>query len=227
MKAEPIAFIKNAQFCVPLFFEDQHLVVLSKPAGLLSQSDKSGIPSLVDLLRVHFDRHYVGLVHRLDQQTTGLMVIAKRSKSAQRLTDQLQKGLLQRQYQAFLTGHFCFPDKTEEWEDFLWKNEKTNTSFIVSQETAGAKKAILRVKVLLHEKIQQIPVSLCEFELKTGRSHQIRVQAAFRGHPVLGDKRYDPDQKTGYPLCLHSSQLDFFHPLQKEKMQFFSPLQKP
>jgi 23S rRNA pseudouridine1911/1915/1917 synthase len=73
-----------------ILFEDQHLVVLSKSPGLLSQGDHSGEASLVDLLRTHFGRNYVGLVHRLDRNTSGLMVVAKRSKSAERLTDQLQ-----------------------------------------------------------------------------------------------------------------------------------------
>ena len=87
-----------------ILFEDQHLIVLSKAPGILSQGDISGEPSLVDLLRTHFGRNYVGLIHRLDRNTSGLMIVAKRSKSAERLTEQLQNGILVRKYRAILEG---------------------------------------------------------------------------------------------------------------------------
>ena len=95
-----------------ILFEDQHLAVLSKSPNLLSQSDISGETSLVDLLRVHFGRNYVGLIHRLDRNTSGLMVIGKRSKSADRLSAQLKSGELDRQYHALLLG--VFPDNQEQ-----------------------------------------------------------------------------------------------------------------
>ena len=85
-----------------ILFEDQHLIVLSKAPGVLSQGDISGEPSLVEHLREHFGRHYVGLIHRLDRNTSGLMIVAKRSKSAERLSDQLQNGILIRKYRAIL-----------------------------------------------------------------------------------------------------------------------------
>ena len=99
-----------------IIYEDTHLVVLSKPAGLLSQGEKTGDINLVDWLRDYFGRHYVGLVHRLDRNTSGIMVVAKRTKAAQRLTLALQKGELNRIYRAWLIGTLSQPVR---WKHFL------------------------------------------------------------------------------------------------------------
>ena len=115
--------IDQAPFRV--LFEDQHLIVLSKRPGLLSQGDISGEISLVDLLRERFGRPYVGLLHRLDRNTSGLMIVAKRTKSAERLTTQLQNGELIRNYHALLHGKFSNPEEVR-WEHYLLKNERTN-----------------------------------------------------------------------------------------------------
>src|SRR6476620_8069363 len=105
-----------------IIFEDQHLIVLSKPAGLLSQGEHKGDENLVDWLRAYLGRPYVGLVHRLDRNTSGLMVVAKRTKSAQRLTDSLQKGDLERTYLAWLVGNL---KETVQWQHSLVKDPKT------------------------------------------------------------------------------------------------------
>src|ERR1700722_17281453 len=102
-----------------ILFEDQHLIVISKPAGLLSQGEKTGDENLVDWARAYVKRNYVGLVHRLDRNTSGAMVLAKRTKSAQRLTDSLQKGELTRSYLAWVQGEVR--EKTR-WRHFLLKD---------------------------------------------------------------------------------------------------------
>lgn len=111
----------------PILFEDAHLVVLCKPAGLLSQGEHTGDNNLVDHLRKYFGRHYVGLVHRLDRNTSGIMVVAKRSKSAERLTKALQTGTLRRSYLGWIEG-VLFSGKNKEtplvWEDWLYRDEK-------------------------------------------------------------------------------------------------------
>jgi len=204
-----------------VLFEDQHLIVLSKPAGLLSQGDHSGEENLVDCLRERFGRHYVGLVHRLDRNTTGLMVVAKRSKSAERLTTQLQNGELIRAYHAIVWGTLTGESR---WEHWLLKNEKTNEVKAVPPKTPGSKTAILKAQALrsLIHPTTKDALTLVHFELETGRSHQIRVQSAAMQHPLIGDAKYGGDKVlTLFPRpALHSCFLSFVHPISKEKLSF-------
>ncbi len=206
-----------------ILFEDQHLAVLSKSPNVLSQSDSSGEASLVDLLRIHFGRNYVGLVHRLDRNTSGLMVVAKRSKSADRLTAQLKSGELDRRYHAILFG--SFPNFEEQrWEHHLLKNEATNEVRIVTPATPGAKHATLFVQPLRtfsHPETGDL-ITITGFRLETGRSHQIRVQSSASGHPLIGDQKYGTAKSmTLFPRpALHSCQIEFSHPISKERMKF-------
>lgn len=206
-----------------ILFEDQHLLVISKSPGLLSQGDSSGEVCLVDLLREHFGRHYVGLIHRLDRNTSGLMVIAKRSKSAERLTEQLQNGTLIRNYHAILWGKFESPG-TQTWEHSLLKNEKTNEVRVVSKNTPHSKLAILKVepkKTFLHPTTKD-PLTLAFFSLETGRSHQIRAQSNAMLHPLIGDTKYGTVKSMTLfsRPALHSCFLSLLHPISKEKMDF-------
>lgn len=201
-----------------ILFEDTHLLVIEKPAGLLSQGDISGDENLVDLLRSYFGRNYVGLVHRLDRNTSGLMVVAKRSKSADRLTQALQSGKLQRSYQCLV--HAQVSDTTQ-WKDFLLKDEKTNTVRCVPEGTPSSKLAILKIQKISSHKLG----TLCRVDLDTGRSHQIRVQCAHHGHPLIGDPKYAPQAvaKLADRPALHSAYLSFPHPMSKEILSFESP----
>ena len=206
-----------------ILFEDQHLIVLSKPAGLLSQGEHTGDENLVDLLREHFGRNYVGLIHRLDRNTSGLMVVAKRTKAAQRLTDSLQQGDLKRNYLAWVHGRL----KSEKhWSHFLSKNEKTNTVSVIKNPSQG-KKSTLTARPLASGTWDTHPLTLVEFILETGRSHQIRVQSAFEGFPLLGDSKYGSslEIKISFPrTALHSHFLSFPHPMSKETLQWHDAL---
>lgn len=206
-----------------ILFEDNHLIVVAKPAGLLSQGEITGEANLVDWCRGHFGRNYVGLVHRLDRFTSGLMVVAKRSKAAERLTKALQDGELVRVYRAILEGEL----KGEvEWRHHLKKNESTNTSAVVKPGTAGAKEAVLHVKPVSGKTSGGFRLTLAEFRLETGRSHQIRVQAAAMGFPLLGDSKYGAkfdSLKLSRP-ALHSASMEFPHPMTKEILRFEEPL---
>jgi 23S rRNA pseudouridine1911/1915/1917 synthase len=201
-----------------VIFEDTHLVVLDKSAGLLSQGGENSDPNLVDLLREYFGRNYVGLVHRLDRNTSGLMVVAKRSKSADRLTQALQSGKLTREYLAFMSGKIS---KETHWQDWLTKNESTNTVRCSNQESGGAKLAVLGLVPLSHHR----EGTLCRVRLQTGRGHQIRAQAAFHGHPLAGDPKYAPSEvaRLAPRQALHSAFLSFPHPMTQELMNFESP----
>ena len=223
-----------------IIFEDQHLVVLQKPAGMLSQSDHSGQLSLVDALRTHFGRHYVGLIHRLDRNTSGIMIVAKRSKAAERLTAQLQDGRLKRSYLAWIEGALQDSGHSQSsenlgaetvskirWENWLLKNETTNEVKAYPPSThkphPNAKRAALHLSVLQHSERAGNPITLCRFELETGRSHQIRAQAAFHGHPLLGDRKYG--SKIEFPRpALHSHRIEFEHPLSHVPMTYECPL---
>ncbi len=207
-----------------ILFEDQHLIVLSKPPGLLSQGESTGEENLVDYLRKYFGRHYVGLVHRLDRNTSGLMVVAKRSKSADRLSQQLKAGDLVRKYHAILWGELS---EHEHWEHWLLKNEATNEVRTVPPGTAGAKLASLQVRALKkfsHPKSGDV-LTYAEFELETGRGHQIRAQSAAMHHFLIGDSKYGNSKSNAlfHRPALHSCYLSFLHPISKEKMTFSEP----
>lgn len=211
-----------------ILFEDQHLVVLSKPAGLLSQGEKTGDPNLVDWLRGHFGRHYVGLIHRLDRNTSGAMIVAKRSKSAERLTRDLQEGKLFRSYLGWVEGHLGELHQSIRWHHFLKKDERKNKVQVITrspQKNSGAKEAILSAKPIQFGTWKSRPVTLVEFTLETGRSHQIRVQSAHEKHPLLGDSKYGNKFEPDFPRpALHSFRITFDHPMTHEKMEFEAPI---
>lgn len=203
-----------------IIFEDVHVIVLSKPSGLLSQSSKAGDFNLVTWTRSHVGRHYVGLIHRLDRETSGLMVLAKRSKAAERLTRSLQSGQIDRHYQAFIHGKLEAPLSLSDW---LWKDEDRNFTRIVVPHTPGSKYAQTQINP-----IQYIPehnLTLVECILETGRSHQIRAQCAHAGFPLLGDQKYGhPD--FYHRVALHSFFLQFPHPMSGELLSFKIPVPK-
>ncbi len=203
-----------------IIFEDTHIIVLNKPAGMLSQSDISGDESLVDWLRKYVGRNYVGLVHRLDRNTSGLMVVAKRSKAATRLTDALQNGDLERTYIAVVEGN---PPNEKDLEHYLIKNEKTNEVRVV-KDSKNAKIAKLHFDCFCHTKFQNKDIAALHLKLETGRGHQIRVQCAFEGYPLLGDKKYGSlISHPGRP-ALHSYSMKFAHPMGGEPLSFKDPL---
>lgn len=206
-------------------FEDPHLLVLEKPSGLLTQGDSSGEDNVVDWLRTYLGRPYVGLIHRLDRNTSGLLVVAKRTKSASRLTQSLQSGELKRWYRAWIAGTLR---STEHWQHWLIKNEATNTVSVVSPDRAklvrGAKLAELEATPIRHAVFEAQPLTLAEFSLQTGRTHQIRVQAAAQGHALLGDPKYTGARFSR--LALHSYRLEFPHPMSRETLSYVSELPK-
>lgn len=204
-----------------IIYEDIHVIVISKPAGLLSQGEHTGDPNVVDWCRKHFGRNYVGLIHRLDRNVSGIMVIAKRSKSAQRLTEALQNGELRRTYLAWVEGTLSKPEK---WEDYLVRDESENISRIATSSDSNAKKAVLSVIPIRSLQVNAAKISLVEFELQTGRSHQIRAQASHRKHVIVGDKKYGGEIKLIQRPALHSFRISFPHPMSKEILNFEAPL---
>ncbi len=208
---------------VPLLYEDNHLLVVLKPFNMPSQEDKTGDADLLTLLKGYVKEKYnkegdayVGLVHRLDRVTGGIMVFAKTSKAAARLSQSFATHEIDKGYLAVLCGQPYQPQG--QIVSYLKKNPLTNTVFVATESTAGAKKAVLDYKIL--DKKQDL--SLAEISLETGRSHQIRVQFASFGNPVYGDVRYGGNKGSpaGNNLALFAYRLIFNHPVSDKRMVF-------
>ncbi len=201
-----------------ILYEDNHVIVAVKPQNMPSQADDSQDLDFLSVIKQYVKEKYqkpgeafIGLVHRLDRPAGGVMVFARTSKAAARLSSQLKDGSFGKKYYAVLTGQIA-PVGT--LVDFLYKDSRTNISRVVREHTQGAKRAELSYRVI--QKEQQY--SLVEIELKTGRAHQIRVQFSHAGAPLLGDVKYGG--KKSAKLCLWSHTLSFLHPTKKERMTF-------
>lgn len=211
-------------FKIPILFEDNHLLVVEKPPNILSQGDKTGDADMLTLLKEDIKvRHnkpgnvYLGLVHRLDRPVGGVMVFAKTSKSASRLSDQIRKREFEKSYMAVIHGK---PLKTKDTlVHYLVKDNKKNMVTAVKKGVEGAKEAVLDYEVI--DTIEDF--SLVKINLHTGRPHQIRVQFSTIGHPLYGDQRYGPKiNKAGDQIALWSNEISCQHPTLKEKITFTS-----
>ncbi len=200
-----------------IVYEDNHLLVVLKAPNVLSQGDASGDPDMVTLLKAYTkEKHqkpgevYLGLVHRLDRPVGGLMVFARTSKAAARLSAQLREHEIGREYLCVCQGEI---DSPFTLTDFLLKDEKNNMVSVVPQ---GGQKAILHGEPV---KVKD-GLTLCKIRLETGRSHQIRVQMLHFGHPLWGDNRYGSG-KPGQQIALWGYKLSLIHPTRKETMVFY------
>lgn len=199
-----------------VLYEDNHIIVVFKPANVLSQGDATLDIDMLTIIKKYIkDKYkkpgnvYLGLVHRLDRPVSGVMVFAKTSKAAARLSSQIQKHEFSKHYLAVING--ILPEKNGEFLDYLQKDNNGNTHVTTSD---NGKKAILNYEVI-EEKGNY---SLVDVSLVTGRHHQIRVQFASRGYPLIGDNRYG--KLESIDICLCSYKLSFFHPITKEKLTF-------
>lgn len=199
-----------------VLYEDNHIIVVEKPCNILSQKDNTNDIDLLEMVKQYIKEKYkkpgnvyVGLVHRLDRPVGGLMVFAKTSKAASRLSNQLQTHTLKKQYLAVVSGIL-----TEDKGTLIDKLEKTATGNTIVTETG--KESILDYEVL--ERNQQENMTLIKIDLKTGRHHQIRVQFASRNHPLCGDQRYGRQDKT--QIALYAYHLELIHPTTKKKLVF-------
>lgn len=207
---------------IGIVYEDNHLLVVVKPPNMPTQADASGDPDLHSTMKQYIAQKYqkpgavyLGLVHRLDRPVGGLVVLARTSKAADRLSEQVRKKTLARQYVAAVRGT---APKNAELNDWLLKDEKTNTVRAVPANTPGAKDARL-----CYAKVGEADgLSLIRVKLFTGRSHQIRVQTSHSGFPIWGDARYG-NGRTGEQIALWGAHLGLVHPTKKEEMHFDAP----
>lgn len=213
--------MEDGKVMINILYEDNHLLVVVKPVNIPVQEDNSKDLDLLTLLKEDIKKRYrkpgnvyLGLVHRLDRPVGGVMVFAKTSKAASRLSEQVRTQKFEKIYHAVVIGEVV--PKEGSMKDYLLKDSKTNMTIV----DKNGKEAILDYKVLNTVK----NMSLVEISLKTGRSHQIRVQFSSRGYPLYGDQRYNQNAKVGEQIALFASSLSFFHPVTKEKMTFTVPL---
>ncbi len=205
---------------IDVIYEDNHLLVVKKPINILSQGDNTNDLDMVNLLKRYLKEKYnkpgnvfVGLIHRLDRPVGGIMVFAKTSKCASRLSEQVRNKTIKKTYKAVI--HKTMDKKEGTLKDYLYKNKTTNMVSVVTKNHKEAKDAVLDYKTLASND----EFSLVEIDLHTGRPHQIRVQFSSRNHPLYGDQRYG-NSKVGEQIALWSYKLEFNHPTTKERLVF-------
>lgn len=218
-----------------IIYEDSEIVVCHKMPGIPVQTAKIGQQDMVSMLRNYFadkeESTEIFAIRRLDQPVEGIMVFARNAQAAAILSRQVQEKSVEKQYLALAEGQF--QEKTGQLEDYLLKDGKNNASQVVPKGTKGAKAAKLSYEVqktilksgqssgIFEAVCQCDSVSLVRIWLDTGRHHQIRVQMAHAGHPLVGDKKYNQNCPPGYlPVGLCSVRTSFCHPKTGERMEF-------
>ena len=205
-----------------VIYEDNHIIVVEKPVNIPSQGDKTGDTDMLTIIKEYIKEKYnkpgnvyLGLIHRLDRPVGGVMVFAKTSKAAARLSEQVREKEFQKSYLVIVDGKM---EKEKGFlEDYLLKNEKTNTSKVVKEGTKNSKYANLDYEVLKYDK--ELNLSVLKILLHTGRHHQIRVQLSSRGHSIYGDQKYG-GRGHGKQIALWAYKLQINNPISKEKMEF-------
>ncbi len=202
--------------------EDNHIIVVEKPVNVPSQQDKTGDMDMLEIIKKYLKSTYnkpgnvyLGLVHRLDRPVGGVMVFAKTSKAASRLSEEIRNKKFEKVYLAIIDGKL--KKKQGVLEDYLLKNQKTNTSKVVNENVKNSKYAKLEYEVLMYQ--DEIDLSVVKIKLHTGRHHQIRVQFASRGHSLYGDQKYGT-RGRGKQICLWAYQLSFEHPTKKQWLSY-------
>lgn len=219
-----------------IIFEDEDMIVVFKPAGIATQTARVGQQDMVSELKNYLagrpgcrqkGEPYLGIVHRLDQPVSGILVFARTKQAAAGLSSQINNGKMRKYYYAVTYGNSC--REQQQLENYLYKDARTNKSMVVGEDSPGARKATLvyrKIKTLMIlEKGQE--VTLAEIQLLSGRHHQIRAQFAYHGMPLLGDSKYGSEDSKqlsreigcrNVALCAYKLILE--HPLKRKEMIF-------
>ena len=207
-----------------VLYEDNHIIVVEKKPNIPSQGDKTNDIDMLTIVKQYIKEKYnkpgdvyLGLIHRLDRPVGGVMVFARTSKAAARLSEEVRDKIFKKKYLTIVDGRF--ERKTDILEDYLLKNEKNNLSNVVKEETKNSKLAKLDYEELTYN--EETKLSLLKINLHTGRHHQIRVQLSSRGHSIYGDQKYG-SRGRGKQIALWAYSLTIVHPTTKEEMTFES-----
>ena len=204
-----------------IVFEDNHLLIVNKTPGQLSQSDKTGDQSILELCKNYIKLKYnkkgnvfLGLVNRIDRPTSGLLILAKTSKCLERMNKILKNREIKKTYVAITEKNTI--KKSGRLINFLKKNEKKNKSFVVNKEINGSKESILNYKL-----VKELDnYNVLKIHLETGRHHQIRAQLSNIESPIMGDIKYGAKRPNkDLSICLHSKSLEFIHPVTKKQLK--------
>ena len=216
-----------------VLYEDNHIIAVSKTCHEIVQGDKTGDTPLSEMVKAYIKEKYqkpgevfLGVTHRLDRPTTGVVLFARTSKALIRLNAMFQSHeQIQKTYWAIVEksgiGNRMADNGDVRLENYLWRNEKQNKSFVVKPGTKDAKRAVLSYKVIS----QSERYSLLEVNLETGRHHQIRCQLAAVGCPIKGDLKYGA--KRSNPdggISLHARKIEFIHPVSKQLISITAPV---
>lgn len=207
-----------------VLYEDNHIIIVEKETNVLSQADKTGDKDMLTMVKEYVkDKYqkpgevYIGLVHRLDRPVGGVMVFARTSKAASRLSEQVRNKTFKKKYLAVVDGKI--EQNIGTLEDYLYKDERNNMSSVVDKNKKNAKFAKLDYEVLDYDEKRNL--SLVKINLHTGRHHQIRVQFANFNHSLYGDQKYGKRGKNKQ-IRLWAYELEIEHPVKKEMMTFRS-----
>lgn len=219
-----------------ILYEDNHLIAVNKPAGILVQGDISGEENLMDEVKKYLKEKYkkegnvfLGLIHRLDRNVSGIVLFAKTSKGASRLSEQFRNHKVEKIYHAWVEGRP--PKGSDTLEHHLVKDENKNKTTVHQEEIPGSQHAELSYEIVKHSVFNNLNVSTChvdasllKIKLGTGRSHQIRAQLAFIGCPIVGDVKYGsskvlPDQS----IALRATSLSFDTATEQKKITLNIP----
>jgi 23S rRNA pseudouridine1911/1915/1917 synthase len=208
-----------------VLFEDNHIIIVNKKTGDITQGDKTGDKPLSDVVKEYVKEKYnkpgnvfIGTVHRLDRPTSGIVIFARTSKALERLNKMLRDKTINKTYWAIVKNA---PKKDNDTLiNFLKKDTKKNKSFVYKKEISGSKEATLHYKTI--KKLDNY--FLLEINLETGRHHQIRTQLSFIGSPIKGDLKYgfNRSNKDG-SISLHARKIEFIHPVSKENISILAP----
>ena len=211
-----------------VLYEDNHLIIINKRAGDLVQGDKTLDTPLSEIVKEYIKETYhkpgnvfLGVPHRLDRPTTGIVIFTRTSKALERLNAMLREKRIQKTYWAIVKQ--TPKNEKDTLVHFLRKNARNNRSSVFRNEIAGSKKGILHYRLL--KKLDRY--FLLEIDLETGRHHQIRAQLSFIGCPIKGDLKYGfPRSNSDGSIHLHAREISFIHPVNKEKIHLKASLPK-
>jgi len=216
--------VTELPYGVKVLYEDNHIITAIKPAGVLSQGDGSDSPDILTILKAYIKEKYekpgevyLGLVHRLDRPVSGVMVFARTSKAASRLSEQIRQRKVDKIYRCVVNGVL---EGEGRLENYISKDEARNMVTVTDTEKPGFKASYLDYKALSSKD----GMTLVEVKLGTGRSHQIRAQMAHSGYPLIGDQKYGKKDIRTKDIALEAYKLSFEHPVKREFITFEAPI---